>query len=62
MNNIDCEAERIIWHHLVQKDNSMYFNAMKCEVSQKEAKQLLNNWCQYDRPDIYSVSSEKESY
>ena len=26
----------------------------------KEAKQLLNNWRQYDHPDIYSVSSEKE--
>ena len=58
----DCETERIIEHCLVQKDNVMHFNAMKCGVSQKEAKQLLNNWCQYDRPDIYSVSSEKESY
>ena len=28
----------------------------------KEAKHLLNNWRQYDHPDIYSASSEKELY
>lgn len=32
---------------------------MKYGVSQKEAEHLLNNWHQFDRPDIYSVSSEK---
>ena len=56
----ECEAERIMWHYLVQKDNVMHFNVMKCGVSQKEAKHLLNNRRQYDRPDIYSASSEKE--
>lgn len=56
----DCEAEWIIRHYLAQKDNVMHFSVMKYKVSQKEAKQLLNNWRQYDRPDVYSVSSEKE--
>lgn len=55
----DCEAERIMEHYLVQKDNSTCFNVMKYGVSQKEAEHLLNNWHQFDHPDIYSVSSEK---
>ena len=44
MNNIDCEAERIIEHYLVQKDNSIYFDVIKYGISQKEAERLLNNW------------------
>jgi|GEM_PF-6605117 hypothetical protein len=59
MIKIACEAKRIIEHYLVQKDNSMYFNVKKYGVNQKEAERLLNNWHQFDRPDIYSVSSEK---
>lgn len=59
MIKIACEAKRIIEHYLVQKDNSMYFNVEKYGVNQKEAERLLNNWHQFDRPDIYSVSSEK---
>ena len=53
------EAKRIIEHYLVCKDDLTYFDILKYGVSQKEAGCLLNNWHQFDRPDIYSVSSEK---
>jgi len=63
MIKIACEeAKRIIGHYLVCKDDLTYFDILRYGVSQKEAEHLLNNWRQYDRPDIYSVSSEKESY
>ena len=53
------EAKRIIEHYLVCKDDLTYFDILKYGVSQKEAECLLNNWHQFDRPDIYLVSSEK---
>lgn len=53
------EAKRIIEHYLVCKDDLTYFDILKYGLSQKEAECLLNNWHQFDRPDIYSVSSEK---
>lgn len=54
-----CEAERSIEHYTVCKDDLMYFDILKYGVNQKEAEHLLNNWHQFDRPDIYSVSNEK---
>lgn len=54
-----CEAERIIEHYTVCKDDLRSFNIVECGVNQEEVECLLRNWHSYDRPDIYSFCNEK---
>ena len=55
----DCEAERIMEHYAICKDDLSFFSIIKCGVNQEEAECLLRNWHSYDRPDIYSFCNEK---
>ncbi len=54
-----CEAERIIKHYTVCKDDLRSFSIVECGVNQEEVECLLRNWHSYDRPDIYSFCNEK---
>lgn len=54
-----CEAERIMEHYTVCKDDLRSFSIVECGVNQEEVECLLRNWHSYDRPDIYSFCNEK---
>ena len=53
------EAERIMEHYTVRKDDLRSFSVVGCGINKEEVECLLRNWHSYDRPDIYSFCNEK---